>query len=236
MEEAIAGGGEVAGQGRAGHVGEAFGEGVTHHRDDALGPAGDERGSENILARQQQKVFGFAGRDVQALLHVAAGFLDADDIGVLGQAQRRLRSEVGSGAAGHIVENQGDGAGLGQAVVVGDNAGLAGLVVGGASRKHCGHSRQVGAGEKGFGGGRIVAANAVHQGHPPGNVLFGHAQQLGFFGRAGGGRFAGGAIHHEVFHAAVDAEIEQPPPAGVVHREIGGEWGDQGHARAMKYR
>ena len=66
-------------------------------------------------------------------------------------------------------------------------------------------------------------------------MLLSYAQQLCLFGGGGGRRFAGGTIHHKVIYAAVDAEIEQPAPAKIVHRKIEGERGDQGHAGAMKY-
>nr|GFD60282.1 hypothetical protein [Tanacetum cinerariifolium] len=79
-------------------------------------------------------------------------------------------THVGAGAAGHIVEQQGPGRGVGQALVVRHDAGLAGLVVGRTGRQDGRNTVEVGAVQQGFGGGCVVAADAVYQWHAASHV------------------------------------------------------------------
>ena len=105
------------------------GRDVGHHADDALA-AQRQQGQDLVVVARIDVQSVAAGRgDLGHLGNVAGGLLDAVDEGVLAQLLGRLRLDVDAGAGRHIVEDDRDAARLGHGGKVGDQAGLAGLVV-----------------------------------------------------------------------------------------------------------
>ncbi len=91
-----------------------------------------------------RKLAGGLGEELGDLHHVAAGFLDADDVGDLGEAEDGGGFEVGAGAAGDVVEQDGQGGGFGDGAEVLELAFLAGAVVVGVGGEDAGEPGDAG--------------------------------------------------------------------------------------------
>ena len=107
---------------RAGHL-------VRGHRDQPVAAGGRDRKGEPVVAREHGEAVGPVPQDLHDLPQVAAGFLDARDVRVLGQAERGGGQQVDRGAAGDVVEADRAGGGVGDGLEVAGEAVLGGLVV-----------------------------------------------------------------------------------------------------------
>ena len=110
-------------------MGHLLGDGVGSDGDEA-GAADGKRGQgEGVVAGEDlEGAWGF-GDELGDLREVAAGLLDADDVGDFGEAKDGVGLEVGTGAAGDVVEQDRQVGGLGDGAEVLLLAFLAGAVV-----------------------------------------------------------------------------------------------------------
>ena len=156
--------------------------------------------------------------------------------GVLAQLLGSLRLDVDAGAGRHIVEDDRDAAGFGHGGKVGDQAGLAGLVV-----VRGDHQQGVGAavgraGGQGAAVGRVVGAGPRHHRHPVGHRVHRELDGGQLLGVGHGGALAGGAADDNGVGAAGDLVLKDLPQhiemdaSVVVHR------GDDGHACTCEHR
>ena len=86
-------------------AGHRLGQEVRGHADDALGATAHQRERLVVVAAQYRKVCGRLSDDFTNLGIVAGGFLDADDVGNLAQAQDGLWKEVGTRTSRDIVQD-----------------------------------------------------------------------------------------------------------------------------------
>ncbi len=178
------------------------------------------------------KPAGRSARDGHDLLQVAGGLLDPDDALVLGEAQQRLRADVGAGSAGHVVDDDRQAALIGDGAVVRLEHALVGLVV---VRRHdqggvrAESGRASGGGDAGAG---VVRAGARHDVDPTGgsHLLDGRHRQLDdalAFGRVEGRRLAGRADGHEAVDASLDLAAQQAAQGGLVQPTVRRERRDE---------
>ena len=105
------------------------GHDVGPHGDDAAAADGQQGQGDVVVAGPEGEVGPHAVGDPHGVGHVAAGLLDAADVGVLRQPLHGLRGDGAAGAAGDIVEDGGDGHRVGHGGEVAVHALLVGLVV-----------------------------------------------------------------------------------------------------------
>ena len=144
-----------------GHLGRHVGQ----HADHALAAQRQHRYDLIVVAGVDVQLVAAQLRDLGDLHDVAAGFLDAVDVGQLAQLGQRFRLDVHAGAGRHVVDDAGQADRIGNGGVVGDQPGLGGFVVVG------GHQQQ-GVGAVGLrllrqldGIGGVVGAGAGHNRH-----------------------------------------------------------------------
>src|SRR5260221_13895896 len=89
----------------------------------------DQRKSQGVVARENEKIPGDEVQDCAHLSDAAGGFLDADDVGDLRKAQDGGRFDVDAGAALNAIENDGQVDGGRDGFEVLEEAFLGGLVV-----------------------------------------------------------------------------------------------------------
>src|SRR5450631_263680 len=123
-------GGPVVGERGAGECRHLVRDFVGRDRDYANAAEGDDRKRDCVVAGDDEKCVGDGVDGLGNLGHVAAGFLDAHDVGNLGEARQSCGFEVRAGAAGDVVENDGLVAhGLGDGLEMAILPLLRGLVV-----------------------------------------------------------------------------------------------------------
>ena len=178
------------------------------------------------IRAERQPQFGDA-------LDPAAGFLDADDVGVRGgKPGSRGRRDLDAGASRHAVEHdrQLDRVGYGREMV--EQPVLRRLVVVGRHQQEAFRTRGFGPFGLGDGEPRRVRAGAGHdEGAPGGGLDGGSDHRLGFVVAQRRG-LAGGADRHEPGDAGCDLCLDQLLERGDVDSPAA-EGGDQGgeHAR-----
>ncbi len=191
-------------------------------RDDSDAAEGDDRQRDCVVAGEDQKCFGHGIDRFGDLGHVAAGFLDAHDVGNLGEARQGCGFEVGGGASGHVVENDGlvaDGFGNGFEMAV--LAFLRGLVVVGR-----GGEDGVDSGARGDFFGfldcvvRGVRRGSGDDGDASGGDFDGGVDHVEPFVVGERGRLAGGAAGNEKINAGLDLPRDQIAQGCVVDGAI----------------
>ena len=167
------------------------------------------------------------------MLDVAAGFLDADDVGTfVGEGEGGFCGEVDTGAAGHVVDDDGNGRGFGDGAIVGEEAALVGLVVVGSDREEAADAFEVGAGE-GVGEAKgVVAAKAEHNGEATADGFDDEFLHGGAFVFGHGGGLAGGAEGDDIVYTRVYDVFDKCFEAGEIDGFLlpaeGGDKGDAG--------
>ena len=156
------------------------------------------------------------------LRHVAAGFLDANDVGNLGEARQGCGFEVGGGAAGNVVKDDGLVAdGFGDRFEMAVLAFLRGLVVVGR-----GGEDVVDSGARGdlfrFLDGVVggVGRRAGHDGDASGHDFDGGVDDVEPFVVGESGRLAGGAAGNQKINAGLDLPCDQIAQGCVVDGAI----------------
>ena len=205
------------------------GHDVSPHGDDAAAADGQQGQGDVVVAGPEGEVGPHAVGDPHGVGHVAAGLLDAADVGVLRQPLHGLRSDGAAGAAGDIVEDGGDGHRVGHGGEVAVHALLVGLVVVGGDEQQAVGPQLLGPQALLHHGLGAVGASAGDdrdtvrgRGHHAAEgvvvLLVGH-----------GGALPGGAQGQNGVGAAGDVPLHQLPQLLEVHGAVGVEGGDQGH-------
>jgi hypothetical protein len=94
-------------------LGHLVGDGVGGDGDEAAAAEGDDGEGEGVVAGEDAEGARALGEELSDLDDVAGGFLDADDGWVFGEAEDGIGFEIGAGAAGNVVEQDGKFGGLG---------------------------------------------------------------------------------------------------------------------------
>ena len=154
---------------------------------------------------------------------LAAGLLDGLDVGSgLGQAEDGFGIEVDGGAAGHVVEGDGEGVnGFSEGQKVLELALLGGLVVVGIGGEHgvdAAHLAEA-AGEAQQRARGVVGAAGPHR-HTAGRGLGYDAQRQQPFLFVQRGRLACGPAGHQKVDAGVDLPVHQRPERRFIDRSI----------------
>ena len=202
--------------------------------DVAARAAEHEDGGGGVVARIDGKAFGRVAQQPLAAVDVAGGVLDADHAGHLRQTHGGVVLHIGHGAAGHVVEHDGQVArAFGDGFEVGVNAFLRGLVVVGHDLELAvgAHLARIAGQGDGFGGG--VGAAAGHHGHATGGLLDGHADDFLVLGHGDGGRFARGADDADAVGAFGDVPVNEFAQRGVVHAAVVKHGRDQRNDAAL---
>ena len=205
---------------------------VGGHRDDALGAQGHHGHHLVVVARPDIEVVAaeVAGMGQQG--EVAAGLLDAVDLGVLGEDLISLGGKGHAGTAGDVVEKDGQLHPVGDVLIVLDQSGLAGLVVVGS------HMEQgVGPGVLGVlgqvdGGGGIIAARAGDDLDPVIHLLDTELHGGDVLPDGHGGALAGGATDADGVDAPGDLLVNELAEGVVVDGAALVEGSDDGGAGA----
>ena len=132
---------------RVNHCLDFFGSQVGNDRNNSISAKRQKRQGQSVVAGQNGKA-GMLGLDfcknVGHLVDVAAGFLNADDVGQIGDARQSVGGDVGAGAALNVV-NQNRKAYFADGRKVAVDSLLAGLVVIGSHNQGRVGSRFLGA-------------------------------------------------------------------------------------------
>ena len=207
---------------------------VGQHADHALAAQRQQRNDLVIVAGVDVQILPAGGGDLRHLADVAAGFLHCVDVRVLGKLRQTGGGQVAAGAAGDIVQNAGQVHGIRNGGVVGDQTGLAGLVVvGGDQQQGVGAVRlRLTAEPDGVPG--IVGAGARNDRNPPGSLFDGVADARGMLLIRHGGGLAGGAADDNGIGAVVDLVVNDAPQLLEIHAAVGTHGGDDRHGGAGK--
>ena len=148
------------------------------------------------------------GEDFASEVEGAGGFLDGDDVGVLGEARDSRRGHGDARSAGDVVEDDGQIDAVGQGHEVAVEAFLAGLVVVGIDGEPGGGAGLPGEGVEfdGLGGG--VGADAGDDRDAAARRGDGGFDDALVLGPVEGGRFAGGSDGDEAVDAAGDLAFD----------------------------
>ena len=209
-----------------------LGDDVAGHRDDPLGTQGHHRHHLVVVARPDVEVVGAEVAGVGQEGEVAAGLLHAVDLGVGGQHLVCIGGEGYAGAAGHVVEDDGQLGAVGDVFIVLDEAGLAGLVVVGGDMEQGVGSGVLGVLRQVDGGGGVVRARAGNHLYPVVHPLDAELHGGDVFPDGHGGRLAGGAADAHRVHAGFDLSVDQLAEGVVVDGAVVVKGGDQGGAGA----
>ena len=219
-----------------GHLPHDAGDDVGGHRDDALGPQGHHGHHLVVVARPDVEVVPAQVAGVGQQGEVSAGLLHAVDLGVLGENLIALGGEGHAGAAGHVVEDDGQLGAVGDVLIVLHKPRLAALVVVGGDVEQRVRPGVLGVEGQVHGGGGVVAPRAGDDLHPvvhPLDAVLHHSDVLP---DGHGGRFAGGAAHADGVHTALDLIVDEAAEGVVVDIPVGVKGGGNGHAVAGKDR
>jgi hypothetical protein len=107
---------------------------------EASAAQGEDGQGERVVTGEDAEAERELGKQFGDLNQIAAGFLDADDVGNLGEAEDRGGLQVGTGATGDVVEQDWQVGGLGDGLEVLILALLAGTVVVGVCRQDSGEA------------------------------------------------------------------------------------------------
>ena len=141
--------------------------GIAHHRDDSLGTQGNQFEGDAVIAAQHVESFGSVVDDVFNLGDVARCFLDGNHLlAVAGYAQGGFGKQVHAGAARHVVEHHGHGAGFGYGLEVLVETFLRRLVIIRSDNQHTLDSVEVKVLEEIHHLGRVVATSSQQQRKP----------------------------------------------------------------------
>ena len=208
-----------------------LGHDVAHDRDHAAAADRHQRQRQAVVAAEDGQVGG--GDDLRGLVHRAGGLLDHGDVGQLGHADDGLRLDVLAGAAGDVVDADGDVDRLGQDLEVLIEAFLGRLVVvGGDDQGGVGPGLGGPAGQpQGLLG--AVRAGAGHDLDPPGGRLdHGRDHPLVLRVRERGA-LAGRAHRADARRAGLDLELHLPLQGLDIDLAVA-ERRDHGHRQAGK--
>ena len=111
------------------HLRHLMRDGIGGDGDEADAAEGNRGEGESVVAGKDAEGARELGEQVSDLYDVAGGLLDADDVGDLGQAEYDGGLEVDAGAAGNVVEQDGQMRGFCDGAEVAELALLLGLVV-----------------------------------------------------------------------------------------------------------
>ena len=221
-----AGTGEVALEGEADHLGHLGGDDVRGDGDDALGADGNHGEGKGVVAGENGEVGGNLADGGDAV-DATAGFLDGADVGVLGEALDDGEGNLLGGAAGHVVEHDGDAeVGDGGEVAV-EALGVGLVVVRGDLKGGVDAEADDFLGEEDglFGG---VGAGAGDDLGLAGDGLDGGLDDLKVVGGAEGGTFASGADGADAGNALFELPLDEGAERAVVNGTVVVEGGDEG--------
>ena len=201
--------GEVSRQGGGAHFSHRFRCHVGRDRDDAVGAHGHERQRGIVVAAVDGKALGQAGQQRRSPADVTRGVLQPDDVGVVGQPQHGGIGDIGHGAAGHVVQDDGQTAFLGHRGEVAVQALLRGLVVIGGHLQRGVHPHLEGVASELDGLARGIGTGTGDDRDTAAAMLGGDPDELSMLLDADGGRFSGGAHRHDGAGPGLDVPVEQ---------------------------
>ncbi len=223
-----AGGDPVVVEGGAGHVGHLAGNFVRGHGNDSDSAQGNHWQRNGIVAGENQEAFGHGVADFGDLADVAAGFFHSENVGHFGQARQGCGFDVGSGAAGNVVENDGFVDGVGDGVEVAILAFLRRLVV---VRRGGQYGVDAGPGGNffGFGNGVLggVRSGSGDNGHAAGNDFDGEVDDVQPFVVRESWSFAGGAAGNQEINSGFDLPGHQVAQGRLVDGAVLTKWSYQ---------
>ena len=121
--------GKIAGERGLNKAGHFRGNFVGRDGDQAVATEGNERERQRVVARENEEIFGHEIEDGAHLGNVPGGFLEADDVFNLREAEDGGRIDIYAGAALNTVEDDGQIDGGSDGFEVLEEAFLRGLVV-----------------------------------------------------------------------------------------------------------
>src|SRR6266403_27440 len=205
---------------------------ASHLRGNFVGGDGDQaaaaernqRKRQGVVAGDDEEILGNEIEDGAHLGDAAGGFLDADDVLDLGEAENGGRLDVDASAALNAVENDGYVDSRGDSFKVLEEAFLCGLVVVGSDGEDA-----VGAeflqfcGERSDFGGVVATRSGEDRHFALGNFEgdLDDAKMLGVNER---GAFASGAAGDEEVDARVDLTLYERAEGGFVERAVVAKW------------
>ena len=206
---------------------------VAGHGDHAVAAHRHERERGRVVAGEDRHVARAVAADDRDLLDVGACLLDAHHVGMVREAQERVRLNVGAGAAGDVVDHDRQAALVRDGAEVGlQHALVRAVVVRGHDER--GVRTQLRGAAGGLDGGAGVVGAGARDDRDP---VAGRAAVHGLNGDAdaglallGGqrGRLAGGANRDQAVDAGEDLPGHQAAVGGLVELAGGGE---RGHER-----
>ena len=190
---------------------------VGEHGDDAVRSHGEHRGDHSVLAGPQAEVVSGVGQGLDYLLHVAVGFLDAHDVGVLAQRGVGLRLYVHAGASGHVVEYLRHGAAVRDGCVHRDESRLGGLVVVGRYQESGVVAHVVSYLRELYRVCGVVGSCACDHRYSVAGELHGLFEDLAVLLVREGGAFARGAADEEGVYSFVYLPVDEPLKCVVIY-------------------
>src|SRR5260221_1621935 len=195
----------------------------------------DQRKSQGVVARENEKVPGDEVQDCAHLSDAARGFLDADDVGDLRKAQDGGRFDVDAGAALNAIENDGQVDGGRDGFEVLEEAFLGGLVVVRSDGKNSIRAELLEFVGEGDDLGGVVSASAGENRHFALGYFESELDNTEMLGVGERGAFAGGPAGDEEVDARVNLALDESADGGFVEGAVGAEWGYERSAGAGKH-
>ena len=155
---------------------------------------------------------------------------------MLGKLRHGLGQQIAAGAAGHIVENDGQGAFVCHGGEMGDKTVLGGLIVVGSDHQNGVRPHLTGVAGVVQNVLGVVGAGAGNDGNPSGRLLYGVGDDLFLILRLNGGVLAGGAHDHQAVDAGADLEFHKAAQSLIVDGTVGVHGGDDGSGHTGKNR
>src|SRR6266404_1016054 len=192
--------------------------------DQAAAAERDEGKRQGVVAGEDEEILGNEVEDGAHLGDAAGGFLDADDVLDLGEAENGRRLNIDAGAALNAVENDRQVYRGGDGFEVLEEAFLRGLVVVGSDGEDAVGAEFlefVGEGDD-FGG--VVPTRAGEDGHFALGNFEGNFDDAKMLGVSERGAFASGAAGDEKVDACIDLTLYERAEGGFVERAVVAKW------------
>ena len=207
---------------------------VGQHRNDAAAAQGQEGKHFIVVARKHAEVLieqTGGGGDIG---DVAAGFLDAHDVFVVGQLLQHIQRNGAAGAGGHIVKQDGDVDPVGNGAEMGQHTAFVGFViVGGDHQQTIGSHGLIAAGQ---GGGMkgVVGTGAHDHRNASGHFADDGLGDFVFLLLGEGGGFGCGTQGHNAVGVVLQLKLHQSFQLLVIYLTVRAEGGGQSHQRAAE--